>query len=282
MWLAKSKLDLRARVLAAPHPIILVPTMGALHPGHAALISLAREKAGPTGTVIVSIFINPIQFDRPEDLQNYPRTLEADLAVCNDHGADGVFLPEAHEMYAPDRSITILEGCLSRTLCGASRPGHFDGVCTVVMKLFALTQCHFAVFGEKDFQQLAIIRRMIRDLDLAVEIIPHPTLREPDGLAMSSRNARLTPEHRADAPRIHEALTTAATGRTPSAIRSTAHHLLSESPFGKIDYLTLVDFETLAPADSLLRPTALACAIFYGNVRLIDHVAIPAFPETPS
>jgi len=246
--------------------------MGALHSGHASLIDLAREKAGSSGTVLVSIFVNPIQFDRAEDLGKYPRPLEADLAICNDHGADGVFIPGSGEMYLPDRSITVTESSLSCHLCGASRPGHFDGVCTVVLKLFNLTRCDASVFGEKDFQQLAIIRRMVRDLDLAVEIIPNPTIRETDGLAMSSRNARLTPEHRADAPRIHRALKTAASGKTPEQILSMAREILQESLTGKIDYLSLVNAETLTLAHNLSSPTILACAVFYGDVRLIDHI----------
>lgn len=274
MWLANTKADLRARISAAQKPVILVPTMGALHPGHASLIDLARKKAGADGTVLVSIFVNPIQFDRPEDLEKYPRTLEPDLAICNEHGADGVFIPKAVEMYFPDRSVTVIENKLASHLCGATRPGHFDGVCTVVLKLFNLTSCDAAVFGEKDFQQLAIIRRMVRDLDLETEIISHPTIRESDGLAMSSRNTRLTHEHRADAPRILRALEAASSANTPQEILSTALNILEESPFAKIDYLSLVDAQTLDPAESLSSPTVLACAVFYGDVRLIDHVDI--------
>ena len=275
MWLANTKAELRSQLKSAPSPIVLVPTMGALHSGHASLIALAREKAGATGTVIVSIFVNPIQFDRPEDLKKYPRTLDADLAICTAQGADAVFIPENGEMYFPDRSITVTETSLAQHLCGATRPGHFDGVCTVVLKLFNLTRCDAAIFGDKDFQQLAIIRRMVRDLDLSVEIIAHPTIREADGLAMSSRNSRLISEHRADAPRIHRALTSASSCKTPERILSTARELLEESPYGKIDYLSLVDAETLAPAADLASPTVLACAVFYGDVRLIDHFTPP-------
>lgn len=274
MWLANSKADLRARIITANAPIVLVPTMGALHPGHASLINLAREKAGTNGTVIVSIFVNPIQFDRSEDLEEYPRTLESDLAICNEHRTDGVFIPKAGEMYSHDHSITVAESSLAEHLCGATRPGHFNGVCTVVLKLFNLTRCHAAVFGEKDFQQLAIIRRMVRDLDLETDIIPNPTIREVDGLAMSSRNLRLSPEHRADAPRIHRALQSASSGRSPEEILSIARDILEKSPTGRIDYLSLVDAETLAPAKALSSPTVLACAVFYGNIRLIDHVDI--------
>lgn len=191
---------LRAELAKLPKPLVLVPTMGALHEGHLSLIRRARELAGPTGTVVVSIFVNPIQFDRASDLEGYPRPMEADLAVCEVEGVDVVFTPEVSSMYFPDRSITVLEQSLSQTLCGATRPGHFDGVCTVVLKLFLLSGCEIAVFGEKDYQQLAIIRRMVRDLNVPVEIVGGPTVREADGLAMSSRNVKLTAEQRADAP----------------------------------------------------------------------------------
>ncbi len=274
MWTCTTKSDLRDRIANVSRPIVLVPTMGALHPGHASLIALAREKAGPEGTVIVSVFVNPIQFDRESDLESYPRPLEADLSVCEAHGADGVFLPDNSVMYAADRSVTVIESSLSTHLCGATRPGHFDGVCTVVLKLFNLTRCDAAVFGEKDFQQLAIIRRMIRDLDLQVDIIPHPTVREPDGLAMSSRNARLTPEQRADAPRIHQALLKAIKETTPADILRTARDQIEASSLARIDYLSLVDPEALSPVTTPELSTVLACAVFYGDVRLIDHVEI--------
>lgn len=276
MWIAATKKELRARLGGNPHPVILVPTMGALHPGHASLVGLAREKAGERGTVIVSIFVNPIQFDRPSDLENYPRSLDGDLEVCGLNGADGVFIPAAGEMYLPDHSVTVIESSLSLHLCGATRPGHFDGVCTVVLKLFNLTRCDAAVFGQKDFQQLAIIRRMIRDLDLEVEIIAHPTVREEDGLAMSSRNSRLDAEQRADAPRIRKALIASAYESSPAEIMEAAHAAISSSPSARIDYLSLVDAETLLPADDLTAPTVLACAVFYGDVRLIDHIGITA------
>lgn len=274
MKVARTRAELRQHLGSGT--IILVPTMGALHPGHASLISLARERAGADGTVIVSIFVNPIQFDRGSDLASYPRPLEADLRICADLGADVVFLPDAAEMYYPDRSVTVIESSLSTHLCGASRPGHFDGVCTVVLKLFNLTRCDAAVFGEKDFQQLAIIRRMIRDLDLEVEIIPHATVREDDGLAMSSRNVRLTPEQRADAPRIRRALVEAAGKGSPAEIISAATGIIAASSHTRIDYLAVVDAETLLPAEALSSPSVLACAVFYGDVRLIDHIGIPA------
>ncbi len=253
---------------------VLVPTMGALHHGHLELVKRAREAAGPDGTVIVSIFVNPIQFDRAADLQAYPRPLESDLEKCLAAGVDVVFLPDGDSMYFPDRSVTVTETLLSHTLCGAARPGHFDGVCTVVLKLFLLSGCDAAVFGEKDFQQLAIIRRMVRDLDVPVEIIGYPTVRESDELAMSSRNVRLNAHERADAPRIHRALSAAAKLPTANEILAAARAEIEASPFARIDYLELVDAETLQTVSNLKRPAVLATAVFFGDVRLIDHVVI--------
>jgi pantoate--beta-alanine ligase len=275
MWIARTKAELQHQLDSVSSPIVLVPTMGALHSGHAALIDLARKHAGSEGSVVVSIFVNPIQFDKPADLENYPRTEETDLETCKAHGADGVFLPELDEMYSKDRSITITENQLSQDLCGATRPGHFDGVCTVVLKLFNLTQCDAAVFGEKDFQQLAIIQRMVRDLDLDLDIIPHPTLRESDGLAMSSRNRRLTPEQRADAPRIRKALLAAFEKSSAAEIISTAREIIEASTLTKIDYLKLVNAESLQSTEETTSLSILACAVFYGEVRLIDHIKIP-------
>ena len=259
-----------------PTPRVLVPTMGALHEGHLALIRHARQVAGPEGTVAVSIFVNPIQFDRKDDLQAYPRPLEADLEACRKEGVDLVFTPDADSMYLPDRSVKVVESALTGLLCGATRPGHFDGVCTVVLKLFNLLQPTSAIFGEKDYQQLAIIRRMVRDLDVPVAIIGHPTQREPDGLAMSSRNVRLSPEQRADAPRIQQALAAADStrqaepGKSPAEILDATREAIT-SPLNRIDYLELVDAESLQPVTDFSRPTLLATAVFYGDVRLIDN-----------
>jgi pantoate--beta-alanine ligase len=253
---------------------VLVPTMGALHHGHLELVKMARAAAGPDGTVVVSIFVNPIQFDNSSDLEAYPRPMESDLAKCMAAGVDVVFTPDAGSMYFPDRSITVTENRLSKGLCGAVRPGHFDGVCTVVLKLFLLSGCDAAVFGEKDFQQLAVIRRMVRDLDVPVEIIECPTIREDDGLAMSSRNVRLTPAERDDAPRIHRSLVVASMLGDPSAILAAARAGIESSPMARIDYLSLVDAENLQPVIDLLHPAILSTAVFYGNVRLIDHIAV--------
>jgi pantoate--beta-alanine ligase len=276
MKVATTAASLREILSRQPGPCVLVPTMGAFHPGHLSLMHRAREVAGSHGCVVVSIFVNPIQFDRPADLAAYPRPLASDLAACQDAGVDLVFTPAAETMYFPDRSITVTEAQLSRSLCGASRPGHFDGVCTVVLKLFLLTRCHTALFGEKDFQQLAIIRRMVRDLDVPVEILACPTVREPDGLAMSSRNIRLTPAQRADAPRLHQALLAASKLTTIPEILTTARAAIQASPLTRIDYLALVDAETLEPTTTLSRPSLLATAVFYNEVRLIDHTPLPS------
>ncbi len=270
---------LQESVAKVAQPLCLVPTMGALHEGHRALMRRARQLVGDAGTVAVSIFVNPMQFDRGEDFENYPRPMERDLAACREEGADLVFAPAAAAMYAPDHSVVISENALSQTLCGASRPGHFAGVCTVVMKLFQVFQCQSAVFGEKDFQQLAIIRRMVRDLHLPVQIVAHETLREADGLAMSSRNVRLAEEHRADAPRIRQALLRALevylAGETQAqVIVAAARELLEASPFLKMDYLSLVDADGLFAIEHVTQPAVLAFAGYYGAVRLIDHVTL--------
>jgi pantoate--beta-alanine ligase len=271
--------ELRSLLAARTQPRVLVPTMGALHAGHLALIRHARELAGPGGAVVVSIFVNPIQFDRAADLAAYPQPLEADLAACREAGVDVVFAPAAESMYFADRSVTVTESLLSRTLCGATRPGHFDGVCTVVLKLFLASGCETAVFGEKDFQQLAVIRRMVRDLNVPVAIVGHPTVREPDGLALSSRNVRLTPAHRADAPRIRQALLAAravfmAGARESAELIETARQGLAQAALTRLDYLSLVDAESLQEVARIERSAVLATAVFYGEVRLIDHVRL--------
>ncbi|MCU0777411.1 MAG: pantoate--beta-alanine ligase [Akkermansiaceae bacterium] len=279
MRVVKTGADLRQvldEYTAAGCRRVLVPTMGALHHGHLELVRHARMTAGPGGTVIVSIFVNPIQFDRANDLDAYPRPVESDLEKCLAAAVDVVFLPEVAAMYHADRSVTVAESLLSKGLCGASRPGHFDGVCTVVLKLFLLSGCDAAVFGEKDFQQLAIIRRMVRDLDVPVEILECPTVRESDGLAMSSRNVRLNARQRADAPRIHRALAAAGKLAHADEILAAARAEIEASPFARIDYLELVDAQTLQPVTDLHQPAVLAAAVFYGEVRLIDHVAVPA------
>lgn len=249
--------------------------MGALHEGHFSLIRRARKWVGDEGVVMVSIFVNPIQFDQADDLRNYPKPLEADLGYCRDLGVDVVFAPEAAGMYEADHSVMVTENRLSSGLCGEARPGHFDGVCTVVLKLFLLTGCEAAVFGEKDFQQLAVIRRMVRDLDVPVEIVESPTVREADGLAMSSRNSRLTTEQRADAPRIQRVLREAADAEAgPAAMIQYAKREIEAGGLARVDYIRLINAETLEEVTEVKSPALLAAAVFYGGVRLIDHVEV--------
>ena len=258
----------------APSPVLLVPTMGALHAGHAALINAARTHAGQDGTVVVSIFVNPTQFGPNEDLSKYPRTMEADLEICAAHGADAVFAPAAEEMYPPGDSTFVGETELSRGLCGAQRPGHFRGVCTVVAKLFNIIRPHAAIFGEKDYQQLAIIRRMVRDLFFDLEIIGHPTVREADGLAMSSRNRYLDAAERKRAVAFPAALSAAAKESDPAQIVAKAKALITAGTGAEPQYVELVDAETLAPLAALDRPAVLAAAVKIGETRLIDNVRL--------
>lgn len=271
---------LRSELAQLPRPLVLVPTMGALHEGHLTLVRRARELAGKQGSVALSLFVNPTQFNNPADLESYPRTLERDLALCREHGVDLVFTPGKSAMYQPDHSVNVIETSLSTRLCGATRPGHFEGVCTVVLKLFNLFQPDIAAFGKKDYQQLAIIRRMVRDLNVPIHLEGVDTVREPDGLAMSSRNARLSEPERRDASRIHRALTAARelflTGENNlEKILATARREIEKSPHGaRIDYLELVDASTLQPLEKTDRPALLATAVFYGDVRLIDNIEL--------
>lgn len=276
MKIARSVEELRVMLAPARGEIVLVPTMGALHEGHLSLVARAREAAGANGMVVVSIFVNPIQFDRASDLESYPRTLVSDVAKCAAAGVDVVYAPTAAAMYHSDRSTMVTESLLSATLCGAARPGHFDGVCTVVLKLFLQSGCKAAVFGEKDFQQLAVIRRMVRDLDVPVEIVECPTMREADGLAMSSRNVRLSREARADAPHIYQAMQAAANALSVPVMLAEARERIEASGLAKVDYVELVDAETMQAVDDFQKPAILAAAVFYGEVRLIDHLAVPA------
>jgi pantoate--beta-alanine ligase len=248
--------------------------MGALHAGHAALIDAARRHATSDGTVVVSIFVNPTQFGPHEDLAKYPRTLEADLELCAAHGTDAVFAPTADEMYPPGDSSFVEETALAPGLCGAQRPGHFRGVCTVVTKLFNLLRPDAAIFGEKDYQQLAVIRRMTRDLFLGVEIVGHPTVREADGLALSSRNRYLGADERKRAAAFPAALTAAAQETDPALVMAKARALITEGTGCAPEYVALVDAETLEPLAALDRPAVLAAAVKIGETRLIDNVRL--------
>jgi pantoate--beta-alanine ligase len=271
---AKTIASARAIVRRAREPVVLVPTMGALHHGHAALIRRARKLAGKRGLVVVSIFVNPTQFGPKEDFSKYPRPVAADEKLCREAGTDLIFRPEVREMYATDASVFVDESRLSNGLCGESRPGHFRGVCTVVAKLFLIVQPNIAVFGEKDWQQLAILRRMVRDLDFPVDVVGHPTIREKDGLAVSSRNAYLTPEERAVAPGIRAALRAASAKKSPATILNEAQRRITRIPGARIDYVRLVDSESLEIAKNLKTETTLAAAVFLGRARLIDNLQI--------
>jgi len=252
--------------------------MGALHEGHASLIRRARNLAGKKGTVVVSVFVNPTQFGPKEDFSKYPRSWSSDLETCRACEADLVFRPSVDQMYRADHSVFIEESSLSGHLCGASRPGHFRGVCTVVAKLFLIVRPDMAIFGEKDWQQLIIIRRMVRDLDFSVRLIGHPIVREADGLAISSRNAYLTVEERAIAPGIYAALKMAIGAKRVGDILKSGRRMIEEIPGTRIDYLELVDAETLERARSFHRPMRLAVAVFLGRPRLIDNIAVPPRP----
>lgn len=267
---------MRTLVRKSGHPVVLVPTMGALHRGHGDLIRHARKLAGRNGCVVVSIFVNPTQFGPQEDFSSYPRPEKADLTLCREIGADAVFLPPPSEMYAPDASVFVDESRLSTGLCGASRAGHFRGVCTVVAKLFLIIQPDVAVFGEKDWQQLAVLRRMTRDLNFPVHIVGHPTVRESDGLAVSSRNAYLTPAERAVAPGLHAALRAAAARKSAGAVLRAVKNQIAKISGARLDYVSLVDSETLEPARNFSRETTLAAAMFLGRARLIDNIQIPS------
>ena len=279
MKVAKTIAALRVWRKSCCARVVLVPTMGALHAGHAALIRSARTIAGRHGAVVVSLFVNPTQFGPKEDFSSYPRPFRKDLSLCRAAGADAVFAPSVGELYAGDASVTVDEALLSGVLCGRSRPGHFRGVCTVVAKLLLIVQPTHAVFGEKDWQQLAILRRMVRDLNFPVEVIGHPTVREPDGLATSSRNAYLTEGARALAPRVFSALQAAAAKKSPAAVEAAARKSLSAIPGALLDYVEAVDAASLDPLKNRKSPGRLAAAVFLGEARLIDNIALPVLPQ---
>jgi pantoate--beta-alanine ligase len=253
--------------------IAVVPTMGALHDGHLALLRAAR---GNADVVILTIFVNPTQFGPNEDLARYPRDEAGDLAKARGAGIDLAFCPDASAMYRPGAQSFVEVRELQRPLCGASRPGHFAGVATVVTKLFHVTQPHVAVFGEKDYQQLAIIRRMTRDLDFSIEIASVPIVREPDGVAMSSRNAYLSPAQRVAARSLSAGLAAAerayaAGERRADALVAAARAPIVAAADTRIDYVELRDAEELTPLTLVERPAVLALAVFVGGTRLIDN-----------
>jgi pantoate--beta-alanine ligase len=271
---ARTRDELRALRATLPDPVAVVMTMGALHEGHAALIRAARRHAS---SVLVTVFVNPLQFGVGEDFDRYPRTWEADLRVCADEGATLVFAPDVTEMYPNGQpGIRVSAGPLGERLEGEHRPGHFDGMLTVVLKLLHLTRPDVAVFGEKDGQQLALIRQMVRDLDLDVRIVGEPTVREPDGLALSSRNRYLSEAERQVALALSRALRAGADAarRGPAAVVTAARQVLDAESGLRLDYLALVDDTTWEEPGSTTANGRLLVAARVGTTRLIDNVLV--------
>jgi pantoate--beta-alanine ligase len=256
---------------------VLVPTMGALHRGHVELIRFAREHAGMDGEVAVSIFVNPLQFEPGSDFEKYPRPEAADEKLCEEAAVNLLFRPR--DMYFDNRSVYVEEITLSAGLCGAARPGHFRGVCTVVAKLFNLLAPTAAVFGEKDYQQLTIIRRMVRDLNFPIEIIGVPTVREADGLALSSRNQYLNTDERAQATVLYRAMTRVKelADRGQKSVRElidVAKGVIASANSSRLDYISIVDADNLQPLETLRPNAVIALAVFIGKTRLIDNLRL--------
>ncbi len=255
------------------YSIGLVPTMGYLHEGHGSLIKKAVED---NDKVMVSVFVNPIQFGPNEDLETYPRDFDADLKMIESLGADMVFHPEPSDMYASDFSTTVSVAGVSENLCGAKRPGHFNGVCTVVTKLFNLSEADRAYFGQKDAQQLAVVRRMVRDLNVNIKIVGCPIIREDDGLAKSSRNTYLSSEERQAATVLNKALIAGKQmveegEKSALAVKTRIEDIISKEPHAKIDYVEITDWNSIEPVDIIDGSILCAIAVYIGNTRLIDN-----------
>lgn len=279
--LATTRAALAAARCELPRPVVLVPTMGALHAGHRTLLRRGRELSMPDGSLVVSVFVNPLQFGPGEDLDRYPRTLEQDLAICAEEGAAVVFAPELAQMYSAEPMVRVDPGRMGQVFEGSSRPGFFAGVLTVVLKLFQLADPDIAVFGAKDAQQLALVRRMTADFNLGVQIADAPIVREADGLAASSRNAYLSAGERATALALPRALQAGrgAAVDGPAAARAAARAVLAEAatadPPLKLDYLALVAPATFAEvADGATGPALLLGAAAVGTTRLIDNASL--------
>ncbi|EGJ49414.1 pantoate--beta-alanine ligase [Desulfocurvibacter africanus] len=259
---------------------VLVPSMGFFHEGHLRLMDAARQRAGSAGKAMVSLFVNPTQFGPSEDLAAYPRDFERDRDLAESRGVDVLFAPEPEAMYAPDAGTWVEVPSLSTGLCGVSRPIHFRGVATVVSKLLLLAMPRAAIFGQKDWQQLAVIRRMVRDLNIPVEIVGHPIVREADGLALSSRNVYLTPEERRLAPEIHAGLeqareaVQAGEASAERIVAAFATHLAKKIPAARIDYAQIVHPDSLAPLECVDGPALMVVAVFLGKARLIDNMLL--------
>ncbi len=269
----RTRAELRAVLAAAPRPLGLVPTMGWLHEGHRALMRQARAE---NGTSVVSIFVNPRQFNEAADYQQYPRNEARDLEICAAEGADIVFAPEVTEVYPPGFDTTVIVGAVARPLEGAARPGHFDGVATVVAILFGLVRADRAYFGQKDAQQVMVIRQMARDLAIGTEVVACPTIREPDGLAMSSRNVHLSPAERSAATVLRRALVAArddwlAGERSAEALRSSMRTVLAGEPLAVVEYVSVADGRSLDELETIDGPALASLAVRFGSTRLIDN-----------
>jgi pantoate--beta-alanine ligase len=261
---------------AAGRAIHFVPTMGYFHEGH---LSLMRRAQADGGAVIVSVFVNPLQFGAGEDLERYPRDFERDRQMAESVGVEAIFYPEVSEMYPAGYQTEVRVQELSKPLCGKSRPGHFEGVATVVLKLFNIVSPDRAYFGMKDYQQLRVIQQMVRDLNLPIESVPCPIVREPDGLAMSSRNVYLTPEERAAATVLPRSLQWAQAcvesgEREVIRLREGIYQRIGAEPLARIDYVEVVDAESLQPVERIERPTLMAVAVSFGKARLIDNCVV--------
>ncbi len=258
------------------HSVGFVPTMGALHDGHATLV---RRSITENRTTVVSVFVNPTQFDRGTDFTTYPRTQHDDIALCESLGVDAIYMPSVDAVYPAGSTTTVHPGPLAGVLEGAARPGHFAGVATVVVKLLTTCEPDTAYFGEKDLQQLSVVRRVVADLDLPVSIVGVPTVREPDGLAMSSRNRRLTDDDRRAAACVARALFTTremveAGEHDAQILRETLHSVLGSEPRCRLDYAEIVDRSTFTPVETVDGHVSACVAAFFGDVRLIDNVSL--------
>ena len=278
----RTRAELRDALRAATRPVGLIPTMGWLHEGHRALIRQARAA---DATTVVTIFVNPRQFNVASDYTKYPRNEARDLEICESEGVDVVFAPGADEVYPPGFDTTVSVGAVAQPLEGAARPGHFDGVATVVAILFDLVGADHAYFGQKDAQQVMVIRQMARDLAIPTEVIACPTVREPDGLALSSRNVHLTPDERRAAPVLRQALLAArdrwAGGeRSADALRDAMWETLTTEPLADVDYVSVADGRTLAELDQVDGPALLSLAVRFGTTRLIDNEPLGDGPAT--
>jgi pantoate--beta-alanine ligase len=282
MITARTADDLRRQVSAwraAGDTIGFVPTMGALHEGHLSLVKLARERARRPARVVASVFVNPTQFGPNEDFSRYPRQPEKDAAMLEEAGCDLLFLPGVETIYPPGNATFVEPAGAAEGLEGACRPGHFRGVATVVLALFNLVRADVAVFGEKDAQQLAVIRQMVRDLHLPIEIVPGPTVREADGLAMSSRNAYLSPEERRAATVLHRSLEAAreliqAGERRAGEVRRRLREVLNTEPLARVEYAEVVDADSFQPVETLDGRLVLPLAVRVGGTRLIDNIRL--------